>query len=594
MESKFKLIKKEENQTPARNNLRAAIYARYSSIGNSPLSAEEQVLRIRSRLSNGMIRSRKFPSAEIEIDDSWVVKDEAVSGRTVVGREGYELIKSGIKNTKFDILLADDISRLSRDLGDTLDLWEALNFSEVEGVSIADGISTFDPNSKDLFIFKGYANEHQAKNIAKNTIRGLEIRILNGFSTGHLPFGYYSVPTKFHFIKGVEKSSHFEIHIKQEEAETVRRIWSLYAENVGLRVVAKTLTDEGIAPPSRGRRRRKQQRWSQQTVRNILNNEKYLGIWTDRKTQTKRNPLTGKMVQRPRPKDECLSLSREDLRIVSPEIADQVRARQQRIRSEREKAATTEQSIFGSGNAQPKHLFIGTLKCGVCGGNMMVASGKAGGYLGCSNAYQHRAVACTNRRVLKMSLLEERLIREIKRQLDCDHTYEYIAQRYNKAMLAKHSDLPMRTSQVEKEISDTARAIENYVKFIATGNLSEAVSNGLRKSEQKLERLKEEEVVLKQRARNQVFVTPMAIKKRFEDLETILGQKVAEANRRLRALLPEKVTLTPEVVENKTVWRVSGMLNLYDLVRFSAVKIGVPWGIRTPVTSVKGRCPRPG
>ncbi len=175
-----------------------------------------------------------------------------------------------------------------------------------------------------------------------------------------------------------------------------------------------------------------------------------------------------------------------------------------------------------------------------------------------------------------MSVLEEKLIAKIKCHLDRDETYDYIAHRYNRMMLTRHSGLPKRLGQVEKEVVDTARAVENFVKFISAGNYSEAVAGGLQESEVKLALLREEERSLRSQVQNQIYTTPMAIRKRFEDLEGILGQKVAEANRRLRALLPNKVTLTPQVVENKTVWNLKGSLNLYSLVRFDSVKNGVP------------------
>ncbi len=50
--------------------------------------------------------------------------------------------------------MIDDISRVTRDMGATIDLCEELTFSGVEGFSVADQISTTDPHSKDLFIFK--------------------------------------------------------------------------------------------------------------------------------------------------------------------------------------------------------------------------------------------------------------------------------------------------------------------------------------------------------------------------------------------------------------------------------------------------------
>ena len=75
MSSKVQLVACEDDDCGSAIVLRAAIYARYSSIGNTPESARDQIKRIRERLQRGLIASRKFPKAQIVIDEDWV--DEA-------------------------------------------------------------------------------------------------------------------------------------------------------------------------------------------------------------------------------------------------------------------------------------------------------------------------------------------------------------------------------------------------------------------------------------------------------------------------------------------------------------------------------------
>lgn len=572
---KIKILKFSDDEDQAEiKTIRAGVYARYSCIGNTPYSADEQVQRIRHRLESGMIRSRVYPSAKVIIDDRWVIKDEAQTGR--VTRDGYELIKSGIRNKSFEMLLMDDISRTTRDMGDTIDLHEDLTYNDVEGFSVADNISTIDPNSRDLFIFKGYANEHQSKATSKNTIRGLEVRVLGGFSTGHNPYGYYSVSTKSALMKGVEKPSHFEIKIDYEKAQIILRIWSLFADQFGCREIARRLNDDLVPPPEKGRKSVGPKRWMEKSVWNILHQDKYVGIWRYRLTRTLKNPNSNKIVQKIRPKSEWLVSEREDLRIVPIDLEKKVRERQKQLELERQAATSTEQRIFSNRGKSPSHLFIGTMKCSVCGGNFILASGRSGGYLGCMNAHRQAGLKCDNRQMVRMSWVEHHFLDEIKRQMDAPATYEHIAKRYNEAMIRRHGDLPQRLKQLDDSVSTTEVEIANYDRFIRSGHISDVIASNLHKAESKLKTLKTERDFLRGQIQDKVFITPLVVRDRMTQLDEILGKKIAEANRVLKKLFYDKVTMTPHATENRKYYQASGVLNLYGLLGFTSVEIGVP------------------
>jgi hypothetical protein len=130
-EIKIKILRLTDDEEKNANSvLHAAIYARYSSIGNSPYSADEQIQRIRYRVESGQIRSRRFPDAKIIIDEKWVIKDEAKTGR--VTNSGLDLVRQGTQAKKFNMVLGDDWSRFARDLGGLIDLYDDFVFYQVE------------------------------------------------------------------------------------------------------------------------------------------------------------------------------------------------------------------------------------------------------------------------------------------------------------------------------------------------------------------------------------------------------------------------------------------------------------------------------
>ena len=109
--------------------VKAAIYARFSSDMQSPQSANDQIFRIKHYVHRGNVPLIKYPLSnyKIEILDKWIVKDEAETGR-VATRDGYQRILEGIRNKSFQVLFVDDLSRLTRSLGNQITLYEMLKF----------------------------------------------------------------------------------------------------------------------------------------------------------------------------------------------------------------------------------------------------------------------------------------------------------------------------------------------------------------------------------------------------------------------------------------------------------------------------------
>lgn len=552
------LILRNPNDTDAAITkvIRAAIYARYSSEGNSPLSADEQIERIRYRVLAGMIISKLFPGAKIEISEDWIIKDEAKTGR--VGREGFELINSGVQCRAFDVLLVDDISRATRDLGGTIDLYESLVFNDVEGISVSDNITTADPNSKDLFVFKGYANEAQSKNISKNTIRGLELRALKGFSTGHNPYAYFSQATKTLSMKGMEKPSWFEIKINYVQAKIVLRVWDEFAEGKGCRSIAKGLNNDGVPPPYN--RRSGATRWTEKAIWNMVNQEKYLGKWKYRLTKVVKNPSTDRLVQKTRMENEHIILQREDLRIISPELERRVLQRKSQIEEDRKENKT---ASFYSKGSLPKHLFVGSLKCSVCGGNFVIVSGRRNGYLGCINYHRETSINCNNRPMVQMLWAEIALLGELRKHLDNPEAHKKIAKIYNEQMGALVNHAPQKLEALEIRIFELREKAKNYDKYISEGHWSDTVAKNLRETEKTLTALEAEHSYLATQNKDKLYITPAAVKAKMLDLGELLGMAMPDANAKIRALFPEKILMTPMREGQTQYYRANAQLNLF-------------------------------
>jgi DNA invertase Pin-like site-specific DNA recombinase len=284
MNSSKQIIIKHDSKLQAR----IAIYARYSSDMQNPDSANEQVDGIRYRLDKGLVDLIKFPKAEFKhvVLDQWVLKDEAETGK-IADRVAYEMLLDGIRSKSFDAVFVDDLSRLTRSLGDQIELYNLLQFYGVELYSIRDGLSSAAPNAKMQFQVKGLVNDLGNEMHAQRTKRGQEARVLKGYSTGDICYGYTSKSTRTRMSGGREVPSHYEISINPEQARVIDMIFDLKIRGLGYAAIAKYLNDEKIPSTDRGRKiTQKVCNWNSSLVRSILTRDKYIGIWKWGKTHT--------------------------------------------------------------------------------------------------------------------------------------------------------------------------------------------------------------------------------------------------------------------------------------------------------------------
>src|SRR5262249_54100874 len=144
-------------------------------------------------------------------------------------------------------------------------------------------------------------------------------------------------------------------------------------------------------------RRKLRRGWSASTVSRILKNEKYIGRWTWNRTETRRDPKTGRRRKFPKPENEWHVSENDELRIVPQELWERVAARWKEVdrswpRRRNVKNAEGKQRSYVEAN--PPHLLSGALHCGKCGGTIGQVSGKGSGYYGCLAAVR---AACNNK-----------------------------------------------------------------------------------------------------------------------------------------------------------------------------------------------------
>jgi site-specific DNA recombinase len=120
------------------------------------------------------------------------------------------------------------------------------------------------------------------------------------------------------------------MEIDPREAAVVLRIFRIYSEGLSVIRIVRLLNEESV--PGRFR---SSKGWSPATVSRMLDNEKYIGRWVWNKIERRRDPRTGQRRCFPKAAPEWVIHENESLRIVPPDLWEQVRARRKEVRRSR-------------------------------------------------------------------------------------------------------------------------------------------------------------------------------------------------------------------------------------------------------------------
>lgn len=404
---------------------RWAIYARYSSDLQRPASIEDQIRKCRQHCE----RSENWCIVE-----NWVLSDREVSGRSLIGRDALVALKQAAKQKPrpFDCIIIDDTSRLGRNVPDVLKLAEIFQHYGVSIQFVSPPQNSSDPNFRPLLIFKAMMDEQYSTGPADKVWRGLEGRVLKGYNAGGACYGYKNVEETDPNGKG-DGVIGVRLEIIPEQAEVVRRIFTMYANGFSLDRVARTLRADGVPAP-RPPRRNSVRGWSADGIAHILRNKKYIGINEWGRTKNGYDPETGRSVTKWRPESEWVRCETPKWK---PIISSELWAKVQEQLVLKRRFGISKQGGLSRTNQQ--YLFSGLLICGICGVSISIVDGCGDiRRYGCGN-HRYKG-ACSNSTTIRQDRLQEQLFRWLTGDL-------FEGNLLNEAITALHE-------QVRKRISD--------------------------------------------------------------------------------------------------------------------------------------------
>ena len=143
-----------------------------------------------------------------------------------------------------------------------------------------------------------------------NPIDSIPVRL--GSAVGEATFGYRSEPVGEMRInrRGRPGPEGYRMRPYPPESEVVRDVFGAFANGTSIKAIVADLNRRQV-PGRHG----VGMRWSPSTVSRILKNEQYVGRWLWKRTETRRDPLSGRKRRIAKPQAEWHLTHNEDLRI---------------------------------------------------------------------------------------------------------------------------------------------------------------------------------------------------------------------------------------------------------------------------------------
>ena len=272
---------------------------------------------------------------------------EVVSGESIAARPEIQKMLEEVSLGIYAGVLVVDVERLARGNGsDQAYISQVFQFS---GTKIITPLKVYDPSNEfdeEYFEFGLFMSRREYKTINRRLVRGRDSSAAEGkYINSIAPYGYKRVKLPS------EKGYSLELH--PEESEVIKKIFSLFLNHAGTKIIANYLNDHDVPTRHGGL-------WSYSTITNIITNPVYMGKirrgWS-KQVKTIENGQVKKHIKRKK--------NLEDYQVfdgLHPALITEAEFnRAQEIRLERQPSVKVKNQFV------LQNAFAGLLYCSVCG-----------------------------------------------------------------------------------------------------------------------------------------------------------------------------------------------------------------------------------
>ena len=376
-------------------------------------------------------------------------QEDGVSGHKVraENRDKIQTIKELARKGKFDILLVFMFDRIGRIADETPFVVEWFVKNGIQVWSTQEGEQRFDNHIDKLL---NYIRFWQADGESEKTSIRTKTSLGQMVEEGHFKGGKAAIGYELVKSGRFNKKRHelYDLKVKEDDAAIVRLIFEKYVnEGYGVQKIANYLFDNGYPNPNGSR-------WSHNTIRNILQNETYVGILKSGETRSPHIP---------------------ELQIVPQDLFDKA----QEIRRQRAEAKANMPRV--PINMRGNSLLSGNVFCGHCGSRLHLTTTsryytKADGTVTKKRRIRYACYKKVRKlsncdgqsgySAAKLDGLVEAVIKNVFKRMRGISKEEMIASRYDKELSLRKSNLIKAKADLAKEQEKLSKLRAEVIKSI--------------------------------------------------------------------------------------------------------------------------------
>ncbi len=481
--------------------------------------------------------------------------DDGKSGDDFHSRTGLRRLIADVKPG--DVVVCRDQSRLGRDAIEVTlvirdlvrdrgcRLYYYSSGQEVQFSNAIDQATTF---------IQGTGHQMELEAIRSRTREALRARVRAGRVAGGRCYGYALER------KRDDSGRSFTIAvIDRAQAEVLQRIFSEYRDHRGLKAIAIGLNNDGVPPPSAGRRGTGS--WSPGAIRAMLINPRYRGLYVHGKVKKlRRNGAVERVKADP---TEVLTIEIPEWQIIDDETWSIV---QERFSSRAECRATT-----GQRHSTARYALSGIARCGSCGGPVAVQHSSHGKErfraYGCSWHHHRGSRVCPVTVFQRTEEVEGALVDALQESVLIPDVLDALLAEIRCEIEAQMPKAAREVADLEAELRDVRAEQKRLARAVAlTDDVPELASELQRRSARA--RVLESQIAAARR-------TPGEVTELLARVERDARAKVANLRAALtrpedlrqvfKAMFPDGVRLLPDRVGKRNVWRIEAAADLREV-----------------------------
>lgn len=419
--------------------------------------------------------------------------DDGFTG-TDFNRPAFQRLLEDIKDGKIDTIIVKDLSRLGRnyiEVGNYIE--QIFPLFNIRFIAINDGVDSFKkPESVNTILipFKNLINDEYARDTSIKIRTSLNSKKKKGEFVGAFsPYGYLKDPKDKH-----------RLVIDESVKEVVQNIFDWYVnKGWGKIAICHKLNDMGILNPTGHKKLELRQNyqnyetqndnyvWTPSTIRNILNNEVYIGNTIQGKRKTKSYKIHKVETV---PIEERIKVEHTHEPIIDKEIFEKAQE-------------LNKKDIKISQKTKELSIWAGLLKCNDCKRAMNKKSstnksGKTYEYYICSTYRKKSNKLCT-KHTIKVDILESVILKVINLHIRLFLNVEQIIYETKRDLYENNKDITLNKIilEKEKEIIKLSRFKKNLYEDWKNGDITkeeyidykQKYDEDIKKTKQNIEKL---------------------------------------------------------------------------------------------------------